>query len=76
MAPNVHNSLAIQKKHVASMYRFVGREWPRVLKRRYITARTTASSIPPPLSPKAGNHLWLRWAVCQFRSLRHRYTAT
>lgn len=24
-APNVHNSLAIQKKHVASMYRLVGR---------------------------------------------------
>lgn len=28
MAPNVHNSLAIQKKHVASMYRFVGQEGP------------------------------------------------
>lgn len=24
MAPNVHNSLAIQKKHVASMYRYIG----------------------------------------------------
>lgn len=28
MAPNVHNSLATQKKHVANMYRFVGQDRP------------------------------------------------
>lgn len=55
MAPNVHNSLAIQKKHVASMYRFVGQVHPTGC-RLYVHVDLDVPPVlcTPPIGKKSG----------------------